>query len=318
MKKLIILFVFQISSFSIFAQSISLDPNSLQVPRLANNPTCSVNDKGKLIFNTTQNLLLYCDGTTWIDPSTGGSASPWVTIGAGGLSPKTYILNNLIGIGTNSPSNTLDVQNSTATMRLKGTVGSSTLDLDGTSNYLRFLKNGINQWAIRADGGAGDPGLDFVEAAGGIRMTLQNSTGNVGIGTTTPVYKLQVNGSVGGVGAYQNVSDGRLKKNIKSIENPLEKVLKLHGITFDWDLEKANGRELDKDNHYGFIAQEIEKVLPQVVSTANDADKTKSVAYGDVVPVLVEAIKEQQKQIKEQHKEIKELQNQLSILCFKK
>ena len=115
--------------------------------------------------------------------------------------------------------------------------------------------------------------------------------GNVGIGTT-PSYTLHVNGSVAGTSAYNNLSDARLKKDVQPISDALAKVQALHGVTFNWDKSVNPELKLDDKNHLGFLAQDVEKVLPQAVSTADDAMQTKAVAYGDVVPVLAEAIKE--------------------------
>jgi predicted RNase H-like nuclease (RuvC/YqgF family) len=72
--------------------------------------------------------------------------------------------------------------------------------------------------------------------------------------------------------------------------------------------------KLDDRNHVGFIAQEVEKVLPQAVSTANDARQTKSVAYSEVIPVLNEAIKQQQTQIETLQAENEELKARLDAL----
>lgn len=92
----------------------------------------------------------------------------------------------------------------------------------------------------------------------------------------------------GNVTAY---SDEKLKDNIEPIENPIEKVKAIQGVTFNRnDIE-------DKPRQTGVIAQQVEKVLPEVVKT--DEFGTKTVAYGNMVGLLIEAIKEQQKQIDE-------------------
>lgn len=94
-------------------------------------------------------------------------------------------------------------------------------------------------------------------------------------------------------------SDERIKTNIKTIDNALDKVLQLRGVEYDrTDIEK---------HQIGVIAQEVEKVLPDLVL---DGEK-KSVAYGNMVAVLIEAIKEQQKQIDAQGKQIEELLKRL-------
>ena len=114
-------------------------------------------------------------------------------------------------------------------------------------------------------------------------------TGNVGVGDSTPSYKLDVAGTIRATGDVIAYSDERLKENVKTIDNSLEKVNKLRGVEFNKIGE-------DKKS-IGVIAQEIEKILPEVVET--DEDGMKSVAYGNVVGVLIEAIKELNKEVKE-------------------
>ncbi|GEM_PF-4941062 len=117
--------------------------------------------------------------------------------------------------------------------------------------------------------------------------TLATTGGKVGIGTTAPTEALEVSGNVKAT-AFLYSSDRNLKKNIKPLEGQLEKVLALQGISFDW---KSNDK---KDN--GFIAQDVEKVFPEVVYT-NGESGLKSVDYAKLTVFLVEAIKEQQKEI---------------------
>ena len=97
---------------------------------------------------------------------------------------------------------------------------------------------------------------------------------------------------IAGNTAYVNTSDRRLKQDIQPITGALDKVLELQGVTFNWNKSINPSMNLDDRNHLGFIAQDVELVLPQAVSTANDAMQTKSLAYGDIVPVLAEAIKD--------------------------
>ena len=97
-------------------------------------------------------------------------------------------------------------------------------------------------------------------------------------------------------------SDESLKENVKNIENPLEKVSQINGVTFDWteDYIKENGGEdkyFVRKNDVGVIAQEIEKVLPQVVATREDG--IKAVKYDRIVALLIESVKELKKEIEE-------------------
>jgi len=113
--------------------------------------------------------------------------------------------------------------------------------------------------------------------------------GRVGIGVTgTPTEKLEVVGNVKATN-FLSSSDERLKKDIKKIENALEKIDQLEGISFKW---KETGKE-----SIGLIAQNVEGVLPELVSEDNEG--LKSIQYGNIVAVLIEAVKEQQKQIDE-------------------
>ena len=76
MKLYFTLTLFICATFTGFAQSITIDPNSLQLPKVAVNPACTVADKGKLIYNNVQNKLLYCNGSAWINPETGTAFTP--------------------------------------------------------------------------------------------------------------------------------------------------------------------------------------------------------------------------------------------------
>ena len=99
-------------------------------------------------------------------------------------------------------------------------------------------------------------------------------------------------------GIVDSTSDIKLKENIKTIENSLDKVLKLRGVEFDW--------KESKEHSIGVIAQEVEEVLPELV---HETKGTKTVSYGNITAVLIEAIKEQNEIINNMKKEIEELKN---------
>lgn len=105
--------------------------------------------------------------------------------------------------------------------------------------------------------------------------------GNVGIGTTRPSYTLHVAGSIYATGDITAFSDRRLKSDISTIENPLDKVLSMRGVTFR--------SQITGERSVGVIAQEMEEVLPEVVQNRGEY---KGVSYGNIVGVLIEAIKE--------------------------
>ena len=101
-------------------------------------------------------------------------------------------------------------------------------------------------------------------------------------------------------GTFNNTSDKRLKENIKPIENALSDICQLEGVTFDWKESGVQGQ--------GFIAQQVEPIIPEVVNT--DADTgMKSVNYVGLIGHLVEAIKSQQTQIDDLKAEIQSMKS---------
>jgi len=116
---------------------------------------------------------------------------------------------------------------------------------------------------------------------------------------TTDVFSVAEDGSViskMNITAYGTASDIRLKDNIEVIPNALEKVSELRGVTFDY---KSDGKR-----NTGLIAQELEKVLPEAVYKTNllgeyEEDKVLAIRYGNVVGLLVEAIKELKAEIED-------------------
>lgn len=131
------------------------------------------------------------------------------------------------------------------------------------------------------------------------------STNRVGIGTTNPTDKLHVIGDATITGTitskdYNTLSDKRYKTNIQNIPDSLNKVLKLNGVTFDW--EKCG------NSSAGLIAQDIESVLPELIN----GDNPKTVNYNGVIGLLVEAVKEQQTQIQMLKNEINELKSKFN------
>jgi hypothetical protein len=119
-----------------------------------------------------------------------------------------------------------------------------------------------------------------------------HTNGNVGIGTTAPDYKLRVEGTVAAY-SWVTLSDISLKKDIQPLNyGILDKVLKLNPVSFYWKDEN-----MDKEKHFGFVAQEVEEVLPELVR--QDSQGKKTLNYNELIPYLVRAIQEQQKEIEE-------------------
>jgi len=174
----------------------------------------------------------------------------------------------------------------------------------GTGDVGLCMYDGTTTWSIGVDSNV-DTELRFC-----------NSNG---MGTNTEM-KISTTGTLsvtGDVIAY--ASDKRLKENILIIEDPIEKIKRLRGVHFDWnELAKEEGFEPDRQkNEIGVIAQELEAVIPQAVYDApfdhqykgTDRENYKTVKYEKIIPLLIEGIKEQQKQIESLEVRIKKLEN---------
>jgi len=141
-------------------------------------------------------------------------------------------------------------------------------------------------------------------SGGTVNLATNNNTGAVNIGTLgNRTITLGVNSGSSKVvidaidvvltNGMTASSDIRLKENFEPLNNALELVSQLNGLYYTWKKDAGT----DKPRKLGFIAQEVEKVIPELVKT--DSEGMKSVDYISVVPVLVEALKNQQKQIDE-------------------
>lgn len=119
--------------------------------------------------------------------------------------------------------------------------------------------------------------------------------GNIGIGTEEPQEKLHVVGDLCYTGTATACSDRRYKNEIEEIENAVSAILFLRAVNYEWDLETFPVNGFDEKTQLGLIAQEVEKVLPEAVST--NSDGYKSVEYSKLSALLIEAIQEQQDKI---------------------
>jgi hypothetical protein len=143
--------------------------------------------------------------------------------------------------------------------------------------------------------------------------------GNVGINTAAyPDHSLYVHGSlyVNGeaytTGDSWTISDIRWKKNIRPLENALEKMLQIEGVRYEWKTEEYPDKEFAHGPQIGLIAQEVEQIVPEIVHTDNQG--YKAVSYEKLTPLLIEAVKEQQAQIEELRAQIEELKSELRAL----
>jgi hypothetical protein len=159
----------------------------------------------------------------------------------------------------------------------------------GTNNYR--IKMGVSL-------NGGGAGAGRIRAVGGIN-TLYLGAGN------TDVLTLLSNGNATLAGTLTQLSDARLKTNIQPLQNSLQRIQKLNGYTYNW-IDKTK----DQNKQIGFLAQEIQKEFPELTTEIKqeNGEINIGVNYTNMIPVLLEAIKEQQKQIEELKKKVAELE----------
>lgn len=248
-----------------------------------------------------------------------GSAGLLVTGNVGiGTTDQTH---TLVVHGTNAdavPVLSLRSGNDNAVFNNGAQIG---FGYNATSEYSHFIHTRHN-----STGAAGNA-MDFYLSdgstasnsvtSGSVQVMTLAGTGNVGIGVTNPSVKLEVAGDATISGKFnsngiQESSDARFKKNVSKIENALENVMKLEGVTYNWKVNEFPDRNFTNRTEIGVIAQEIEKIYPELVST--DAEGYKAVQYSHLVPVLIEAIKEQQAEINNLNGTVTDLSTALNTI----
>ena len=119
-------------------------------------------------------------------------------------------------------------------------------------------------------------------------FNISYNLGNVGIGTQIPTSKVDVIGSVCANGVALS-SDVRYKKDIVALTDALEKLMQLQAVRYEFKTEEFPERQLPVEAQIGLIAQEVEAVIPELVTTK--ADGYKAIDYAKLAPYLIEAIK---------------------------
>jgi hypothetical protein len=181
--------------------------------------------------------------------------------------------------------------------------GSSQIDATATTNWSTGIKTQLNSNTVVS----GSSQITLSSTTGG-STTSDVRFGSLGIGMAASGTSGRIDAS-GDIVAF-STSDRNFKENITPIPNALEKISKISGNTYDWkeDMKDFHGFE---GNDVGVIAQEIEEVLPQLVTTRETG--YKAVKYDKLVALLIEGIKEQQTQIHNLTLEVENLKKQKGL-----
>lgn len=242
---------------------------------------------------------------TETDPTWSGAANTTSSIGRTGN----------VGIGTTNPSTSLEVRTEIL-INNTNSRGNAVLEInrgtDGKDRAIIEFANGSNyDWYTGIPyncGGNTDqyvissqPHISDCSSTHTPEFVL-TSSGNIGVGVTNPSYKLHINGRIKTTGINET-SDQRLKKNIKPLKNALEIINAIEGVSYYWRKDEFPELNLGDRKEIGVIAQQVEKILPEVVET--DIEGYKSVQYSHLIPVLIEALKETAKELEELKSEYK-------------
>jgi hypothetical protein len=198
-------------------------------------------------------------------------------------------VSGFVGINNVNPQATLDViGNATISSTVRAPTILTSVTTDITRPTYSFQGN--------ASVGMYSPGTNQLAFATNNKLAIfVDPNGYVGIGTTTSssfTYPLNVNGIIYASDNMFIASDKRKKENLVVIDSALEKLNKINGYTYNI-LSNIT-------RHAGVLAQEVELVLPEVVST--DQDGYKSVAYGNLIALLINALKEVAQEVKDMKK----------------
>ena len=249
----------------------------------------------------------------------GGMAIGSTYSGTNAAPANGAIIEGKVGIGTNDPKSQLDVNgdirisnaalpmgiftellNSGNTPLLNFAVNARNPDLlaDSIGGFFRIdsrseMNSPLFQWWRKPRNAAAPSGNDLLMAL--------NENGHLGIGNLNPTVALDVVGDIQYTGTIVDVSDRRLKENLLPVSAVSSQLLQLQAYSYN-----MIGNE-DKRREYGLIAQEVQEVFPELVSVVDQEEGHLGVSYIQLVPLLLEAVKELKAENKDLASQIQEL-----------
>jgi len=290
-------------------------------------------DGGTVIQADDSNLMLGKDtnagntgnGNTFIGSRAGsgntdGSDNTFVGRNAG-LNNTTGISNNFFGSNTGGKnisgnSNVFMGQHA----GYQNTAGSSNT---GIGYYAGYSAEGSANVFLGYRAGYHETGSDklYIDNSdtsnpliyGDFANNMLTINGNMGINTSAyQEYSLYVHGAAYTTGDSWQASDIRWKKNITPLENALGKISNLQGVRYEWKREAYPDMNFPEGGQIGLIAQDVESEFPEAVKTTEEG--YKAVSYEKLIPVLLEAIKEQQTRIDALQIRVRELSDEIKSL----
>ncbi len=248
----------------------------------------------------------------------GGLNLPSGGAGYGGLGP-TGIVNIYSGSGYNTTGGAINIKAGATSCWSLANGTHADVTIQGGQNYTItdaasiVVEGGyVNGAGACASGNSTGGNLILksgIADGSGTQGNIQLLNGNVGIGTSAPTQKLHVVGNICYTGSIAACSDFRYKKNISPLKNSLNSLMQLQGVNYYWKTSEYTNMNFSDRMQIGFIAQAVEKIFPEMVFT--DDAGYKSIDYSRLTPVLVETIKEQQKQITAINKRLNEIEKLL-------
>lgn len=304
--------------------------------------TPTVNASGTLTVNGTAGSggPVTTTGQFWIcSPNTAGTNSLTATgfLGTSSNNHMDLVSNNIVrGRLSNLGEFFIGTTNTTLAGDLMNAVSNATFPW-AANGYSSFNGGGV-YGAIQAGttnfGGVQGEYSGTSANGAGVRGIAINTTsvGVFGVENTGGGWAGYFNGDVNVAApfGYFNLSDERLKTNIRNIDSPLTRLMKIGGYEYDMNTAQYGSYIPVQGHRYGVLAQEVEKVFPELVrekfiaagsridrrsgGAAAEPIKMKAVNYDGLIPVMIEAIKEQQKMIDDQNKKIEQLQKDIESL----